>query len=442
MTQQTTYEDARLRPFHLRVAIAGTGGQFSDGFELGIVGIVLMTASTALQLNPLWTGLLAAATLSGLFLGAVVTGPIADRIGRRPIFAWDMLVFGIVSAAQFLVQEPWQLLLLRLVLGLMLGADYVVSKSLVTEHSPRRYRGRLLSALAVAWTAGYASAYLAGYALSGLGPDAWRWMLVVSAVPALLVFGFRVGIPESPLWLARHGRTAKAADVVHRFLGANTSPPVAATDVPHRGPRVLFTPVYRRRSAVAALFYMCQVIPYFALGTFSSQVMKGLGVTGALTAGAVYNVFLIAGAVLGLLVIDRLSRRFFLISTFFSGATLLLALVLLAHLDTRLTVALFALFALVLAAAANLEFNYPPELFPTDVRASGVALAVAASRIGAAISTFLLPVVVTRYGVDAALFACVTVLVIGGIICAVWAPETAKTHLGDVSGAKRPIGHL
>lgn len=128
-TQQIAYEDAPLNRFHIRVAVAGTGGQFSDGFVLGIVGIVLASATAALHLTPLWIGLLGAATLAGLFLGAIVTGPIADRIGRRRIFGWDMLVFGILSAFQFFVQEPWQLFVLRLLLGIALGADYVVSKS-------------------------------------------------------------------------------------------------------------------------------------------------------------------------------------------------------------------------------------------------------------------------------------------------------------------------
>ncbi|HKU31323.1 MAG TPA: MFS transporter [Arthrobacter sp.] len=100
--------------------------------------------------HPLWIGLQGAATLAGLFLGAIVTGPIADKIGRRGFFGWDMLVFGFLSAGQFFVQEPWQLLVLRLLVGITLGADYVVSKSLVTEHSPRQIRGRRMSFLAVA----------------------------------------------------------------------------------------------------------------------------------------------------------------------------------------------------------------------------------------------------------------------------------------------------
>lgn len=433
-TAPVAYEDAPLTKFQIKVTIAGTGGQFSDGFILGIIGIVITASTGALGLTPLWIGLLGAATLAGLFVGAIATGPIADRIGRRGIFAWDMLLFAVLSAIQFFIESPWQLLVLRLLIGVVLGADYVVSKSLVTEHAPRSFRGRLMSLLAVAWAAGYVAAYLVGYLLTQLHGESWRYMLAASALPALLIFWFRLGVPESPLWLTQHGRTAEAAAVVRTHLGAGVlPPPVETTTIERRGIRVLFTPKFRRRTAVGALFYVCQVIPFFALGTFSPQVMESLGVTSKLGAGAAYNTFLLIGAVLGLLFIDRLSRRTFLIGTFFLGAALLAALVAFADTSPVVAVVIFALFALVLAAAVNLEYVYPPELFPTDLRASGVGIAVAASRVGSAASTFLLPIIVAQYSVDVALIACVIVLAIGGLICWAWAPETGTEALGEVA---------
>jgi putative MFS transporter len=425
-TATVKYEDVPLNRFHMRVAVAGSGGQFSDGFVLGIIGIVISSAKTDLSLTPFWIGLLGAATLVGLFFGAIITGPIADRIGRSTIFRWDMLVIASLSVSQFFVGEAWHLLILRLLVGIMLGADYVVSKTLVTEHAPRHFRGRLLSLMAVAWASGYVFAYLVGFLLSGIDGEAWRYMLIASAIPELLVFGFRYGVPESPLWLLRHGRNKEAAAIVARTAGPNVEPP-RLTPAPERKQsrfRELFTHAYRHRTIVGIAFYVCQVIPYFALGTFSPLVMASLGVTNSLAAGAVYNVFLLTGAVVGLIIIDRLTRRSFLIGSFFLGAVLLSSLVLLAPISPVLAVVLFASFALVLAAAANLEFIYPPELFPTEVRASGIGVVTAGSRIGSAASTFLLPLVVAGAGINTALFACVGVLLIGGVVCLLWAPET------------------
>ena len=140
----------------------------------------------------------------------------------------------------------------------------------------------------------------------------------------------------------------------------------------------------------------------------------------------------VVGAIVGMLIIGKISRRAFLIGSFILGAALLAGLVLFASVSPVLAVVLFASFALVLSAAANLEFAYPPELFPTELRASGVGVATASSRLGSAGSTFLLPVVVAGAGIDTALTACVAVLVIGALVCWRWAPETRTESLAAV----------
>ena len=99
------YDDAPLRPFHLRVAVAGSGGVFSDGYGLGIIGISLSLAEPKLGLSPVWTGLLGGASLLGLFVGALLTGPTADRCGRRPIFAYNMAILAGLSLLQGLADS-------------------------------------------------------------------------------------------------------------------------------------------------------------------------------------------------------------------------------------------------------------------------------------------------------------------------------------------------
>lgn len=433
MSQSISFEDLPLQRFHLRTVFSGTGGQFSDGFVLGIIGIAVSMAAGPLQLTALWMGLLGAASLAGLFLGSMLAGPIADKYGRRTIFAFDMLLFAAISASQFFVSSAEQLFILRLLLGLVLGFDYVVSKSLVTEFAPRRYRGRLLSILAAAWAAGYVVAYLVGFAMRDMGPDAWRLMLAVSGVPALLIFPLRIGVPESPIWLMARGRGEEAMAIVRQKFGPGVVlPPASPVSSQKRGSwSQLYSAKWRKNTWVGCVFYTCQVIPFFALGTFSPSVLQALNVQDKFVGGLVYNVLLMTGALLGLLIIDRISRRAFLIGTFYLSA-LGLAVLAYASLGPIGTILAFGFFACVLAAAVNLEFVYPPELFPTHLRASGIGLAVAASRFGSAIGTFLLPIAVQQIGVHAALGVCVAVLVFGGIFCHLFAPETSKEALSDV----------
>src|SRR5579872_7158865 len=85
-----SYEDAPLRPYHVRVAVATLGGVFSDGFGLGIIGIVLAAAAGPLALTHVMLGLLGGSSLLGLFAGALLAGPVADRHGRRGLFAYNM----------------------------------------------------------------------------------------------------------------------------------------------------------------------------------------------------------------------------------------------------------------------------------------------------------------------------------------------------------------
>src|ERR1700688_1765443 len=170
------YDDAPLRLFHARVAAASCGGVFSDGYGLGIIGISLSRAPPQLGLSPAWMGLLGGASLFGLFAGALLTGPAADRFGRRPIFAYNMAVLAVLSLLQGITGSAAELLALRLAIGFLLGTDYVVSKALLTEFSPRRARGRILGLLSVAWAGGYACGYFVCFALGKSGPGAFRWV--------------------------------------------------------------------------------------------------------------------------------------------------------------------------------------------------------------------------------------------------------------------------
>lgn len=427
------FEDAPLTPFHLRVTFAGTGGQFSDGFVLGIIGIALAIATPQLHLNAVWLGILGAASLAGLFAGSLFAGPFVDRFGRRALFNYDMALFAIISVAQFWVSSPTELLVLRLLLGVTLGFDYVVSKALVVEYSPRRMRGRLLSWLAIAWALGYASAYVVGYVLKDHGPDVWRLMLLSSAVPAAVVFLFRVRIPESPLWLQRKGRTREALAIVHENIGSNVhlnqpADSVQQSDATDSNTSV-FSRKWRMRLFIACFFYMCLVIPYFSLGTFSPMVFDSLHIKDKFLAGLIYNVFLLLGTMAGAMVVDRISRRAFLLGGFFISAVLLAILSFGAHLPAAVIVGLFAAFACILSGTNNLCFLYPQELFSTQVRATALGFAVAASRIGSAVTTFLFPSIVAIYGGQAAVYLCVAVLAIGGVVCAMWAPETSQASL-------------
>jgi MFS transporter, putative metabolite transport protein len=424
-------ERARFSRFHLKVTVYSAGGMFCDGYLLGIVAPALAAYGRQHTVSPLWSGLIGASALIGLFLGSIVFGWLTDRVGRQTMYLADLAIFVVGSLAQAAVTEVVWLFVLRLLLGIAIGADYAISPTLLAEFAPRRHRGWMMSSLNVVWTLGYVASFGAGYLLSGLGSDAWRWMLASSAVPALIVALLRLGTPESPRWLVRHGRTAEALRVLRTYVDPNAGVDDLAADAEDRASyRSLLRRGLRGRVLFGGLFWCCQVVPYFALFTFLPQVLAALRIEGDLAQSVLVNVFLLAGAVVGMVVVNRMNRRPFVLGSFALLTVLTAALGLWTGAPAAAVVALFGAFAFVVSAAQSLALVYPSELFPTGVRASGVGVVTAFSRIGAAVGTFVLPLAVAGLGVHLTTLIAAGVLFAGWGISAVWAPETRTMALG------------
>ena len=418
-----------------------TAGYISDGYTLGVVGIALAAAQSQLSLTPAWLGVLGGGSLAGLFLGALASGSGADRFGRRPIYAYNMVAFVALSLLQLWVASPLQLLVIRFLLGLVLGTDYVVCKALLAECVPRLSRGRALSLMGVAWAVGYALAYIVGFLLASRSPDAWRWILASSAVPALISLPLRLGVPESPHCLMLVGRKEQAEQIIERCVGKGYVLPRApiAQDIAHSRPGggasgwgQLLSSRYRRATLVAAMLFFCLVVPYFAVSTFIPQVMAAMHVTGNEVAGLIYILGLMVGSIAGFTVVDWMPRRMFVIGSFAVTSVALLVSTAVAGLPDALVVFTFAVFSCVLSAAQAQIYVYLPELFPTSIRASGLGLAVAVSRLGAAAGTSLLPLCVTHFGIHTALYVCTFTLAVGGVVSSLWAPETRHVPLMSV----------
>jgi putative MFS transporter len=410
-----------------------TAGYISDGYTLGVVGIALAAAQSQLSLTPTWLGLLGGGSLAGLFLGALTSGSAADRYGRRPIYAYNMVAFVGLSLLQLWVDSPLQLLVIRFLLGVVLGTDYVVCKALLAECVPRLSRGRALSLMGIAWAVGYALAYIVGFLLQSTSPGAWRWVLASSAVPALVSLPLRVGVSESPLWLMLVGRNEEAQQVIDRCVGKGYAVPRAPQAMSDSSRwRQLLSRQYRRATLVAAMLFFCLVVPYFAVSTFIPQVMAAMHVTGNEVAGLIYILGLMVGSIAGFTVVDWMPRRTFVIGSFAVTSVALLVSTAVGGLPDGLVVLTFAVFSCVLSAAQAQIYVYLPELFPTSIRASGLGLAVAVSRLGAAAGTSLLPLCVTHFGIHVALYICTVTLAVGGLVSFLWAPETRHVPLVSV----------
>ncbi|WP_293478287.1 MFS transporter [Pluralibacter sp.] len=434
-------DDLPLTRFHWRIAGLTFGAHLTDGYVLGVVGYAMIQLQPQMQLTALQEGLIGASALFGLFLGSLFLGWLSDYIGRQRIFTFSFLLITLASFLQFFVTSPEPLILLRVLIGFGLGGDYSVGHTLLAEFSPKRYRGMLLGAFSVVWTIGYVLASVAGHVWIDSFPDAWRWLLASASAPALLITLLRVGTPESPRWLMRQGRIGEAHAVVRRFLGANVLPGDEIASVTTRHISTLFSTRYWRRTAFNSIFFICLVVPWFVIYTWLPTIAQHIGLEDALTASLILNALLIVGALLGLVLTWSLSRRRFLISSFVLLAVTLTALALTPASNSTAILLLFVLFSTAISAASNLVGILPAESFPTDIRSLGVGFATAMSRLGAAISTGLLPVALVSWGMRNTLLVLVAVLLVGLLVSLLWAPETRNLSLVEAAGgASTPQG--
>jgi MFS transporter, putative metabolite transport protein len=309
---------------------------------------------------------------------------------------------------------------LRILLGLGMGGDFAVGHAMLAEFSPRKHRGLLLGSFSVIWTIGYVAANLFGltYVQHGSHPDAWRWLLASAGVPALVVLLLRMGTPESPRWLLGQGRRTEANAVIRKHFGDNVKLDVGTHDHAHTsgGFSRLFRGDLIRRTLFNCLFFVCLVIPYFAIYTFLPGILKVIRLPEGSNADLLLNGLLIAGAIVGIWLTVKLPRRAFLIGSFALTAVALMALSLLPSSFPTALVAAFALFTATLSAVSNLVGVYPPECFPTEVRACGVGFAIACSRLGSALGVFLLPIGMAAWGLQPTMMALAAVLLVGMVV--------------------------
>lgn len=421
---------------HVTAATAFGGGL--DGFDLGIISVVILHINHDLGLSPAMEGLVGAASLLGIFIGAPLLGYLTDKFGRQKMFMVDIISFIVIGVAQAFVTGGVSLAILRFLLGMAIGAEYSIGAPMLSEFAPARERGSKLAFLELCWRIGFLIAVLLGYALLRLGVS-WKWILATSAIPALVVLGLRIGLPESPRWLLRHGHEAEAREIVEKHMGPEffEAEEFAAESVGEDGYRKLFRKGQLRRTVFVCIFWTCIVTPYFAIFTYAPKVLESLNVKSQATGTILSNTVGAIGALIGLLAIDRIGRRRMLIGPFWVQMVVLLVVGLWTNAPSWVLVLGLAVFALVNSYSDILTAVYPSEIFDTDIRSSGVGLGSAMSRIGAFLGTYLLPIGMGTIGIKWCMVIGAGLCVIGAVTGQFMAPETmnrslTRTSTGDL----------
>jgi putative MFS transporter len=358
----------------------------------------------------------------GMLAGAVVFGRLADRIGRRPVLMATVVIdacFGVASA--FAPDFTW-LLVLRCLTGIGVGGTLPVDYTMMAEFLPSDRRGRWLVLLESFWAVG--TLLLAVLALMALrwGDDAWRVIFLVTGLPALVGVVLRLYVPESPLYLNRSGRPEQAHAVLERVArvnGRKVTIPLLHPEVPVKKPlSALFSDALRRRSIALLVAWALISIAYYGVFVYLPVKLsaQGFGFMRGQEFLIVLALVQLPGFALSAYGVERWGRKptlvgFLLLSAagcmFYSLGS-----------ATAVVVGSTLLMSFALLGTWGALYAFTPEVYPTDLRASGMGMAGAVARFGGLFAPAIVaPVMATHFTLSLAMLACFLLIGAMSILC-------------------------
>ncbi|TFD04228.1 MFS transporter [Cryobacterium sp. TMT1-66-1] len=370
--------------------------------DVGLISFVL--AQLAVQWNT--TGMelswIASAGFVGMAVGAVLGGLLADRIGRRQVFALTLLVYGVATGASALSGSVAVLIAWRFLVGLGLGAELPVASTLVSEFAPPRIRGRIIVLLESFWAIGWTIAAVIGFLVVPSSENGWRWALAVGAAPALYAVFVRLRLPESVRFLESRGRFVKAESTVRRFeLSAKVTVPPPESDPAVQGGverkdstggfAALWSPSLRGRTAALWLVWFCVNFSYYGAFIWLPTVLvaSGFSLVRSFAYTLIITVAQLPGYAASAYLIERWGRRSTL-AVFLIGSASSAALFGIAT-DTSQVIAAGMLLSFFNLGAWGALYAVTPEVYPTRIRATGAGWAAGSGRVAAILAPLAVP---------------------------------------------------
>jgi len=430
-----------ISSFHYRIFWLVGAGMFFDGYDLYIAGGVLASAiqtkfSTAPQ-NLQFISL----TFVGMTLGALITGFVGDKFGRRFTYQINLLIFGLASLAAAFAQDMNQLIACRFMQGLGLGAEIVVGYSTLTEFVPPKTRGRWLSMMAFLVVAGFPVTALLGYLI--IPAWGWRPMFIIAGVGSLIVWYLRKNLPESPRWLESQGRTAEAETLMQSIEqesggGGGTLPPVV---VPAQVAQVVASDMLRppllQRMLVGCWVLITINTLIFGFVIFLPQffLRQGLTIANSLAYTLVLSVASLVGCAVGAYLSDAIGRRASIIGS--SIVTIVSGYIYArfsAASDPAIVLSVgFVLIVAIYVQTAILFGVYTPELFPTEIRLRANGICNTFGRGATVVSPFIVGALMASYQLPGVVWLMIGLVVVQIVVVWAWGVEPRNRGLEDVS---------
>jgi MFS transporter, putative metabolite:H+ symporter len=439
----TALDDAKISPLHRRVIALIAAGYFCDVIDYTIYGslvpFIIKSGFGAAD-----AALIGSATIIGLAIGTAGQGEFSDRFGRRFVYQFNLLFFGVFTILGALAPNVGQLIICRFIAGISLGAEQPLAFAYAGEWTPKRIRGRVLAIVhfiggACVWpigtglVLGFGAYFAAGDAASA--SHVWRGVWILIGVLALIVWLFRFTLPESPRYLATHGRGEEALDVLGRLGIARPTQPLstdAASNTQSDPFGVVFS-MFPRRVIAGMICFTAFFGIAIGLGAWLPNIMnaKGFSITKSLQYTLAMNFAVPCASIFMMYALDKFGRKVTSICTFIGAGVMAIVFANAATAIELMVVGFIMTF--FVQVAGNAMQIFASEVFPTNARASGFGWASGVGRLATAVIMPTILWIQTGFGLPTVFGCLAALLFIAAVAVTQLGPEARQRSLDEIA---------
>jgi len=462
-------DDSKVTRFQWKIMLVSGMGFFTDAYDLFVIGIVVALLKPEWGLSTGQVSLLNSVTLAASAVGAIVFGRIADILGRKKIYGYEVLILAIGALASAFAPNFWFLLICRAILGIGIGGDYPVSATIMSEYSGKQSRGRMIGLVFAMQGAGLLVGPLlaSGLLASGLSDDTiWRILLAFGAIPGLAVFYLRRQIHETPRFALAGGAAGEAAAAIAAATatGATATGPTRPASQHRAGqPRAGPVPESAARQPQSALegfrillrsrrmlLWLVGTAGTWALLDFcyygnsisTPEILALLNPAASLLHNTlvqlgIFAVFAVPGYIAAILLLDRAGRKVIQLLGFAMMALMFLLIGIIPSVTANAVpfVLLYGISYFFTEFGPNTTtFVYPAEIFPVEVRTTAHGISAGAGKLGAFAGAYLFPVMLaSSLGIRGAEIVAGLVALAGLLLTLALLPEPKGKSLEELS---------